>query len=308
MKEENNRYNHHHHMPDYCTLGAATGPQTIIVRQVLGETETQDIIDLHVRVPHKKPSIEQIVDVFVKNVEVNSVDVIADRVMVRGEFEVKAIYVACLPDQPVHAVEIKHCKFLQDVDIPGARRGMDAEATVGVEFVDYDVPEMTRAYKYKYHGDVDDDGPMYDDDPCDPMEHHHHMDGPCDPMHHHHMDDPCDPMEHHHHMDDCGHPQHHHHPMPPYDPAMACCPPKGPNPPGPPCAPCCEEICFREFDVSIMLRIKAKVMADREVQVNPQANMTSGAATAQPVQPAPAPAPTPAPAQPAQTLPSTPKG
>jgi len=285
VKEENDRYNYHHNMPDYCTLGAATGPQTIIVRQVLGETETQKIIDLHVRVPHQKPSIEQIVDVFVKNVEVNSVDVIADRVMVRGEFEVKAIYVACLPDQPVHAVEIKHCKFLQDVDIPGARRGMDAEATVGVEFVDYDVPEMTRAYKYKYHGDIDDDDPC--DDPCDDS-----MD-----------DDPCDPMKHHHkHMDYCHKP-----PMSSSDPAMACCPPKPPKPPGPPCSPCCEEVCFRDFDCSIMLRIKAKVMADREVQMTPRPNQTSGAAIVQPTQPT-TPAPAVQPVQPAQTLPDTPKG
>lgn len=292
MKEENNRYNHYMNMPDYCTLGAETGPKTIIVRQVLGETETQKIIDLQVRVPSKKPSIEQIVDVFVKNVEVNSVDVIADRVMVRGEFEVKAIYVACLPDQPVHAVEMKHLKFLQDVDILGARRGMDAEATVGVEFVDYDVPEMSRAYKYKYHGDMDDD--------CDDMD----MD--MDMHHHHHMDDddPCDPMEHHkHHMDECGHP--HHHSMPSYDPADACCPPKHmpkPNPPCPPCPSHCDEVCcFRDFNVSIMLRIRAKVLADREVQMTPRPNLISGVTAAQPVQPA-------QPTQPAQTLPTTPKG
>lgn len=295
MKEENNRYNQYMNMPDYCTLGAETGPKTIIVRQVLGETETQKIIDLQVRVPHKKPSIEQIVDVFVKNVEVNSVDVIADRVMVRGEFEVKAIYVACLPDQPVHAVEIKHLKFLQDVDILGARRGMDAEATVGVEFVDYDVPEMSRAYKYKYHGDMDDDD---DDMDMDMKHHHHHCHDDMDD------DDPCDPMEHHHsHMDEC----HHHHPMPPYDPASACCPPKHmpkPNPPCPPCPSHCDEVCcFREFNVSIMLRIRAKVLADREVQMTPRPNLTSGAAAqpAQPVQPA-------QPTQPAQTLPTTPKG
>lgn len=288
MKEENNRYNHYMNLPDYCTLGAATGPQTIIVRQVLGEREEQKIIDLHVCVPKRKPSIEQIVDVFVKNVEVNSVECIADHVMVRGEFEVKAIYVACLPDQPVHAVEIKHCKWLQDINMLGARRGMDADATATVEFVDYDVPEMSRAYKYKYHGDIEDDDPC-DDDPCD--------NDPCGPVeyHHKHMD-PCDPPEHHHqYMDHCHKP-----PMSPSDPAMACCPPKPPKPVCPPCIPSCEDVCFREFDISVMLRITAKVLADREVQINPPQNMTSGVAMqpAQPVQPA----------QPAQTLPSTPKG
>ena len=106
-------------------------------------------------VPDKKPAIEQIVDVFVKEVEINCVDVITDKVIVRGEFEVKAIYVACLPDQPVHAVEIKHFKWTQDIDMPGARKGMDADASVIVEFVDYEVDECSRAYKYKYE-DMDD--------------------------------------------------------------------------------------------------------------------------------------------------------
>ena len=148
-----------------CTLGAQTGPQTIIVRQVIGEKEKQKVLDIHVVVPPQKPSIEQIVDVFVKDVEVLNVEVITDKVIVRGEFEIKAIYVACLPDQPVHAVEIKHYKWTQDIDLIGARRGMDADASVVVEFVDYDVEDDTRAYKHKhYEHDHDDDGCEEDDD------------------------------------------------------------------------------------------------------------------------------------------------
>jgi hypothetical protein len=130
-------------------MGNALGPQTVVVRQVIGERETQKVLDIHVRVPDRKPAIEQIIDVFVKNLKVLHIDVITDRIVVRGELEVKAIYVADLPDQPVHAVELKHYKFSQEVDIPGARRGMDAEASVSVDFVDYDVAEYTRAYKYK---------------------------------------------------------------------------------------------------------------------------------------------------------------
>jgi len=125
-----------------CTLGVQAGP--IIVRQVIGEKTKQKVLDIHVVVPERKPSIEQIVDVFVKDVEVLNVEVITDKVIVRGEFEIKAIYVADLPDQPVHAVEIKHYKWTQDIEVPGARRGMDADASVVVEFVDYDVDNHTR--------------------------------------------------------------------------------------------------------------------------------------------------------------------
>ncbi|SDF01047.1 DUF3794 domain-containing protein [Sporolituus thermophilus] len=170
-----------------CTLGAQAGPQTIVVRQVVGEAEKQKTMDIHVRVPDRKPAIEQIVDVFVKDVEVNSVDVITDKVLVRGEFEIKAIYVACLPNQPVHAVELKHQKWTLDVPIPGARKGMDADASVMVEFVDYDVEEHTRAYKYKnYEPIACDDDDDYCDDEC---HHHHHHDDEC--HHHHHDDEHC---------------------------------------------------------------------------------------------------------------------
>lgn len=197
---------------DPCTLGVQAGP--IIVRQIIGEKEKQKVLDIHVVVPERKPSIEQIVDVFIKDVDVNCVDVITDKVIVRGEFEIKTIYVASLPDQPVHAIEIRHYKWTQDIDLPGARRGMDAEASVLVEFVDYDVDEHSHAYRHKYG--------KYDD--CDDghSQHHHHDD--CDDDY---DDDDCD--------DDHGHHHHHH--------------------------------CNREFDVSVVLKITAKVMADREVQL-----------------------------------------
>ena len=200
---------------DPCTLGAETGPQTIIVRQVVAEKEKQKVLDIHIVVPDKKPAIEQIVDVFVKDLEINCVDVITDKVIVRGEFEVKAVYVACLPDQPVHAVEIKHYKWTQDIDMPGARRGMDADASVVIEFVDYDVDECTRAYKYKYEDMTKDDD--------------------CDDNHDHECDDECDDDEH-----GCGGKKHHHHH---------------------------HNKCTREFDVSIVLKITAKVMTNREVQI-----------------------------------------
>jgi hypothetical protein len=201
-----------------CTLGVQAGP--IIVRQVIGERTRQKVLDIHVVVPERKPAIEQIVDVFVKDVEVCNIEVITDKVIVRGEFEIKAIYVADLPDQPVHAVEIKHYKWTQDIEIPGARRGMDADASVVVEFVDYDVDHHTRAYKHKYGSNDDDDCDDHGND-CDDHDHD------CDD-HHHDCDD----------HDGCNDHHHHHH-----------------------------RIC-REFDVSVVLKITAKVMADREVTFN----------------------------------------
>ena len=201
-----------------CTLGVETG--TIIVRQIVGEKEKQKALDIHVTLPDNKPSIEQIIDVFVKDVEVCSIDVITDKVIVRGEFEIKAIYVADLPEQPVLAVEVKHYKWTLDIDIPGARRGMDAEASVVVEFVDYDVEHHHRAYKYKNFEPLDCEDDEDEDDNHDNHDNHDH--GGC-------QDDDDD--------DGCGHHHHHHH--------RHC----------------------REFDVSVILKITAKVMTDREVTI-----------------------------------------
>lgn len=212
-----------------CPLGAETGPQTIIVRQVVAEKEKQKVLDIHIVVPDKKPAIEQIVDVFVKDVEINSVDVITDKVIVRGEFEIKAVYVACLPNQPVHAVEIKHYKWTQDIDMPGVRRGMDADASVVIEFVDYDVDECTRAYKYKYEDMDDCDDEEDDEDDCEDE-----VDDHCD--------DECDDHDHGH----GNHKKHHHHH---------------------------HHKCTREFDVSVVLKITAKVMTNREIQLGTMGTM-----------------------------------
>jgi hypothetical protein len=173
-----------------CPLGAATGPQTIVVRQVIAEGENQLALDIHVVVPDPKPAIEQIVDVFVKNVWISDIDVIIDKMIIRGEFEIKAVYVACLPNNPVHAVEIKHYRWTQYIDMVGARPWMDGDADVTIEFVDYDVDEYTRAYKYKYDNMNNDDC----DDECDDD---HDHDDECDDGHNH--DDECDDGHHHHH-------------------------------------------------------------------------------------------------------------
>ncbi len=195
--------------PNPCTLGVQAGP--IIVRQVIGEAESQKVLDINVVVPEEKPPIEQIIDVFVKDVEINSVDVIPDKVIVRGEMEIKAIYVADTEDQSVHAVEMRHLRWTQDIAIAGARKGMDADASVVVEYVDFDVEEHTHAHRFKY-GDMQ---KWHDDDECD--------DNGDD-----NGDDNCD--------DECGDHHHHHH-----------------------------HVC-RRFDVSVVLKITAKVLADREVQ------------------------------------------
>lgn len=199
------------------------GPQVITVHQVLGNVTTQKSMDIHIVVPKQKPAIEQIIDVFVKQLRIVSVDVIPNKVIVQGEFEVKGIYVACRPRHGVHAAEVRHIRFTAYAHIPGARPGMEADAGVEVEFVDYECDEHTRAHWYKnYDGCWDDSHYCHDEDE---------------------EEEECD----------------------------------YPKPPKPKCKPKCKpdpckckkpKKCTREFDVSVVLQVTAKVFSDRDLVWN----------------------------------------
>jgi hypothetical protein len=114
------------------------GPETISVEQVLGAEMSQKVVEFDMCVPDPKPDIEQVIDVYVKDVCIDTVDVIRNKVIIRGDLEVKVMYVAKLPNQPVHAFERKHIRFTRDIEIEGAEPDMDASADVVVEYVDYD--------------------------------------------------------------------------------------------------------------------------------------------------------------------------
>ncbi|HWR08778.1 SPOCS domain-containing protein [Sporomusa sp.] len=114
------------------------GPETIEVEQVLGAEMAQRVVELDMIVPTQKPDIEQVVDVYVKELEITKIDVIRDKVIVRGELEVKVMYVADLPNQPVHAFERRHIRWTRDIEVDGAEPEMKATSDVVVEFVDYD--------------------------------------------------------------------------------------------------------------------------------------------------------------------------
>lgn len=118
--------------------------EMIEVEQVLAAEMRQKILEFDMCVPKRKPEIKQVVDVYVKDVEINSVDVILNKVVVRGDLEVKVMYVACLPNEPVHAFEKSHIKFIRDIEVDGAYPGMKATADCSVEYVDYDFDECQR--------------------------------------------------------------------------------------------------------------------------------------------------------------------
>ena len=115
------------------------GPQHIVVQQVIGNQNVDKVIEIRLVVPRQKPAIEQVVDVLVKRLCIANVEVLAHKVVVRGSFEVKALYVACLPSQPVHAIEARHVRFTAAAHIPGCHYGLDADANAYVEHIDYSI-------------------------------------------------------------------------------------------------------------------------------------------------------------------------
>lgn len=217
----------------------------IVVNQVIGETSEQESFDIHICIPRQKPSAEQIINVYVKKLRITHVHLITDKVIVRGDFEVKAIYVGCSPRQPVHAVEIKCVRFAIDLPIWGARCGMETDASVIVEYIDFDegcdYKVRDERYKNKY-GNLKKQhlNCGHDYDECHQDHDHHHQDD---------CHDECHQDYGHHHQDDCHQDDHHHH-------QDCCCPPH-------------KKRCSREFDVSVVLRVNAKVMVGREIMINP---------------------------------------
>lgn len=117
------------------------GPATIQVEQVLGLNMEQRVVEFDMAVPAQKPDIEQVIDVYVKDLEITSVDVIPNKVIVRGTLEVKVMYVADLPNQPVHAFEQDNVRWTRDIVIDGAQPNMTATADAVVEYVNYDFDE-----------------------------------------------------------------------------------------------------------------------------------------------------------------------
>ncbi|CUH97682.1 hypothetical protein P22_3817 [Propionispora sp. 2/2-37] len=113
-------------------------PQPMMVQQLVGRRQAYKSMNVCLYVPRRKPSIDQVINTYVHHLCITSVEVVPDRVIVCGHFEVKVLYVACLPSQPVHAVESRRVRFTESVYIPGACYGMQANANVRVDYVDAD--------------------------------------------------------------------------------------------------------------------------------------------------------------------------
>lgn len=101
------------------------------VDDVVGTGTAQVIIGEEFTLAPAKPPIDMVLGVDA-TAETTSVKVIEDKVLVDGTVTLQVLYVAAVPGQPVHELE-QEFMFSQAVEVPGARPGMQADVTVGVE-------------------------------------------------------------------------------------------------------------------------------------------------------------------------------
>lgn len=100
---------------------------------VLGARSKQINVQDRLRVPEPKPDIADVIDTRVKS-EIKKTEVIRDKVIVNGELEVKIVYEADKPSQPVHAFE-RMINFSGFVDVEGAEPGDEVFVHVKIEDV-----------------------------------------------------------------------------------------------------------------------------------------------------------------------------
>lgn len=104
------------------------------VSEVVNEATRQVNIRRQVTVPAGKPNIQKILGVFDTRVTINTAEALPNKVVIRGTVGIQVIYVAALPDQPVHHMEVT-VDFMEYVDIPGAAPGMEVQVHPTVSYV-----------------------------------------------------------------------------------------------------------------------------------------------------------------------------
>ncbi|OAT82955.1 DUF3794 and LysM peptidoglycan-binding domain-containing protein [Desulfotomaculum copahuensis] len=117
-----------------CPAGATCETEQLTVSNVVASKTKQIIVSEDFDTPEEKPAIEKILDVFY-SAEITNTRLIKNKVIVDGTITLQVLYVAALPDQPVHQLH-RTIHFSDFVELPGATPDMDVRVDVVVENVD----------------------------------------------------------------------------------------------------------------------------------------------------------------------------
>ncbi|NLZ53358.1 MAG: DUF3794 domain-containing protein [Thermoanaerobacteraceae bacterium] len=138
-------------------MGVYLTKELVRVDQVVGEDRTQAVVEGTIMLPDGKPDIERVISVDAtldtENLETDILDAKIGKVIVEGNVDVNAMYVADVPEgqpqQPVHFVE-GEVDFSFFVKIPGVKKDMDVRVRAKIEHIQYSFdPNRPREIKVR---------------------------------------------------------------------------------------------------------------------------------------------------------------
>ena len=114
--------------------GATVETVELNVEQLIGEDSTQVVVRETFETPQAKPCPAKIINVSIEEIEITDVKVIQNKVIIRGQVDIKIVYVSAEKDQAVHAMH-QQLNFRTFVEIRGATNGMDVDVKPVVEYI-----------------------------------------------------------------------------------------------------------------------------------------------------------------------------
>lgn len=138
-------------------MGVYLTKERVRVDKVVGEDKTQAVVEGTIMLPDGKPDIERVISVDAtldtENLETKILDAKIGKVIIEGNVDVNAMYVADVPEgqpqQPVHFVE-GEIDFSFFAKIPGVKKDMDVRVRAKIEHIQHSFdPNRPREIKVR---------------------------------------------------------------------------------------------------------------------------------------------------------------
>ncbi|GAB6179088.1 hypothetical protein JCM14036_04070 [Desulfotomaculum defluvii] len=113
--------------------GADTDTVTLDMESLVAEECKQVIIRDAREIPAGKPDVDKVREITVGDVEIRDVDIIQDKVLIKGTIEFEILYIAMNERKSLHTIH-REVDFKTFIDVPGARPGNEADIDVEVEW------------------------------------------------------------------------------------------------------------------------------------------------------------------------------
>ncbi|AEF92975.1 Peptidoglycan-binding lysin domain protein [Desulfotomaculum nigrificans CO-1-SRB] len=113
--------------------GATVKTAPLSMESPVGEKCKQVVIRDAAEIPAGKPDVDKVREITARNFTITDVDIVPDKVLVRGKVEFEVMYKSMKPDHAVHMLHRK-VHFKTFIDVPGARSGDNVDVDINVEW------------------------------------------------------------------------------------------------------------------------------------------------------------------------------